>query len=106
MLPVFPMTEVRGNNIVIIWDEHEEQIWDHDEGENDLLEVAKEIELELRAIKYVKLKFIHNISEFERDLREFNVSEDHVGDLIYSAYSSLKKLFVEMECSRLGRSYT
>lgn len=96
-LPMFPRTELRGDDIVIIWDDMSEQVWDNESDKTMAAEVAEEIQLELRSIKYVKLHLIDSLSGVVADLKEFNVKEEDIGDIIYEGYRSIRKLFIELD---------
>ncbi len=96
-LPLFPRTELRGDDIVIIWDDMSEQVWDNESDKTMAAEVAEEIQLELRSIKYVKLHLIDSLSGVVADLKEFNVKEEDIGDIIYEGYQSIKKMFIELD---------
>ena len=96
-LPLFPRTELRGDDIVIIWDDMSEQVWDNESDKTIAAEVAKEIQLGLKAIKYVKLHLIDSLSDIVADLKEFNVKEEDIGDIIYEGYQSIRNMFIELD---------
>ena len=96
-LPLFPRTELRGEDIVIVWDDMSEQVWDNESDKSMATEVADEIQLELRAIKYVKFHLIDSLSSVVADLKEFNVKEEDIGDIVYEGYQSIKNMFIELD---------
>lgn len=96
-LPLFPRTELRGDDVVIIWDDMSEQVWDNESDKIMAAEVAEEIQLGLRAIKYVKLHLINSLSDVVADLKEFNVKEEDIGDIVYEGYQSIRNMFIELD---------
>lgn len=96
-LPLFPRTELRGDEVVIIWDDMSEQVWDNESDKGMAAEVAEEIQLELRAIKYVKLHLIDSLSNVVADLKEFNVKEEDIGDIVYEGYQSIRNMFINLD---------
>lgn len=96
-LPSFPKVEVREGEILIIAEDGDAEIW---ENEDDLMKaaaVAEILELELRAINYVKYGLASYISKLTEDLRKHNVPEESIDDIIYEGYNSLKKWFLQLD---------
>ena len=97
---MFPRTELRGDDIVIIWEDMSEQVWDNESDRTIATQVAEEIQLELRAIKYVKQNLIESLSDIVTDLKMYNVKEEDLGDIVYEGYQSIRKLFIELDGSK------
>lgn len=96
-LPSYPKVEVREGEILIIAEDGDAEIW---ENEDDLMKaaaVAEILELELRAINYVKYGLASYISKLTLDLRKHNVPEESIDDIIYEGYNSLKKWFLQLD---------
>jgi hypothetical protein len=96
-LPKFPKVEVRDGEILIIAEDGDVEIWDN---ENDVLKaiaVAEILELELRAINYVKFSLINYLYELAEDLKKNRVPAESVDDIIYEGYKSLEKYFLQLD---------
>lgn len=96
-LPKFPKVEVRDGEILIIAEDGDVEIWDN---ENDVLKavaVAEILELELRAINYVKFSLINYLYELAKDLKKNRVPAESVDDIIYEGYKSLEKYFLQLD---------
>jgi hypothetical protein len=96
-LPLYPQVEVLDDEIVIISEDGEREIWDTEEDQLKAAVVANQLELELRAIMYVKNHLANYLSKIARDLVQFNIQKENVDDILYEGYLSLSKLFIELE---------
>jgi hypothetical protein len=96
-LPRYPQVEVLDDEIVIISEDGEREIWDTEEDQLKAAVVADQLELELRAIMYVKHHLGNYLSKIARDLVQFNIQRENVDDILYEGYLSLSKLFIELE---------
>ena len=96
-LPLYPKVEVLDDDIVIISEDGEREIWDTEEDQLKAVVVANQLELELRAIMYVKYHLVNYLSKIARDLVQFNIQKEYVDDILYEGYLSLSKLFIALE---------
>lgn len=96
-LPLFPQVEVLDGEIVIISEDGEREIWDTEVDQLKAVVVANQLELELRAIMYVKYHLVNYLSKIARDLVQFNIQKEYVDDILYEGYLSLSKLFIALE---------
>jgi hypothetical protein len=96
-LPSYPKVEVLDDEIIIIAEDGDREIWDTEENEIKALAIANNLELELRAIMYVKFHLATYLSKLSNDLKEFNVLEANISDILYEGYKSLGSWFIELE---------
>jgi hypothetical protein len=98
-LPPYPQVEVLGDEIVIISEDGKREIWDTEKDQLKAVVVANQLELELRAIMYVKYHLVNYLSKISRDLVQFNIQKENVDDILYEGYLSLNKLFIKLEAT-------
>ena len=96
-LPPYPRVEVVDDEIIILDEEGEREIWDAEKDHLKAAVVAKQLELELRAIVYVKYHLVNYLSKIARDLEQFNIPKENIDDILYEGYKSLSKWFIELE---------
>lgn len=71
-LPNSPTVIVRGNCVVICYSDGSETEWGEEQSHSEALKIAQELEIELRAISYVKW----HVRSFIQDMRELLSSLD------------------------------
>lgn len=96
-LPVYPRVEVRGNAVIIIEEDGEEHLWGREDDESTAVAVAGEIQLGLRAIKYVRTCLLKSLREAMEFLTQAGVPTEQLDDIIFEGYCSIHKWFVELE---------
>ena len=96
-LPLYPKVEVLDDEIVIIGEDGDREIWDTEDDELKAIVIASNLELELKAIMYVKFQLASYLSKLSRDLKEFNVLEGNIDDILYEGYKSLSNWFIELD---------
>lgn len=79
-LPETPSVVARDRLIVIIYDDGSEQSWGEETSQEEAVRVAKELEIELRAIRYIQWH-VHN---FVHDMRQYLASQGISEDLLSS----------------------
>jgi len=95
-LPIFPRVEVRGTGVFIIEEDGRESYWSQEESEAEATEVANEIQLELRAIKYVRLSISKFISDLAEELIEFNIPTENLDKVIYEGCFGIQKFLMKL----------
>lgn len=95
-LPSYPKVEVLDDEIIIIGEDGDREIWDTEEDEMKAIAIASTLELELKAIMYVKFHLASYLSKLSRDLKEFNIVEENIDDILYEGYKSLSNWFIEL----------
>ena len=96
-LPFYPRVEVRGNAVIIIEEDGEEHLWGLEDDESTAVAVAGEIQLGLRAIKYVRTYLLKSLREVMEFLMQAGVPTEQLDDIIFEGYCSIHKWFVELE---------
>ena len=96
-LPSYPKVEVLDDEIIIIGEDGDREIWDTEEDKIKAVSIASNLELELRAIMYVKFHLANYLSKLSRDLKEFNIVEANIDDILYEGYKSLSNWFIELD---------
>jgi hypothetical protein len=99
-LPVYPKAVARGNAVIIIWEDSEEQLWGHEDDESIAITVAEDIQLGLRAIRYVRTSLLESLRETMGLLEEAGVPAEHLNDIMYEGYWGIRRWFIELEKSR------
>lgn len=95
-LPMFPRVEVRGTGVFIVDEDGRESYWGQEESEVEATEVAQEIQLELRAIKYVKLSISRFISDLAEELIEFNIPPENLDKVMYEGCFGIQKFLMKL----------
>lgn len=96
-LPPYPQVEVLDDEIIIVGEDGDREIWDTEEDEIKAIAIASTLELELKAIMYVKFQLASYLSKLSRDLKEFNILEGNIDDILYEGYKSLSKWFIKLD---------
>ncbi len=79
-LPSSPSVITRDKTVIVLFSTGKEIIWDHEETVEKANKIAKELEVELRAVKYVQSQ-VHG---FITEMREYLASLDIVDGLLDS----------------------
>ena len=95
-LPRFPRVEARGNDIIIIRMNGDEEHYETAESPMVAIALAEEIQRGLRVIDYVKLNLVNYLAKLSDDLRELNIPDEIIDETIYEGYKSLKKWFIDL----------
>lgn len=96
-LPVHPRVEARGNAVIIIEEDGEEHLWGREDDEPTAVAVAGEIQLGLRAIRYVRTCLLKSLREAIEFLTLAGVPTDQLDDIVFEGYCSIHKWFVDFE---------
>lgn len=96
-LPPYPQVEVLDDEIIIIGEDGDREIWDTEKDEIKAIAIASNLELELKAIMYVKFHLASYLSKLSRDLKEFNIVEGNIDDILYEGYKSLSNWFIKLD---------
>jgi len=92
-LPEYPKTLVRGNSVIVLYEDGEEQLWSEEPDEVKALQVAEEIQQGLRLRHYVRDKLSRNMDEISESLLDMNVPLEEIEDIVFEGYRSLNKFF-------------
>ena len=95
--PAYPTVEVHDDEIIIVGEDGDKEIWDVEEDQLKAYVIAEELELELKAILYVKYHLANYISKLANDLVQLNIQKGHINDIVYEGYKSLSKWFIELD---------
>ena len=94
-LPDAPRVIVRGDRLFIVEEDGSERLWGS-ESMDEINDIAHDMELELRTVRWVKLELERFISELTEVVMYSGVPEDRVSDIIFEGYRSLLALFIGM----------
>jgi hypothetical protein len=86
-LPKTPYVIVRGNCVVICYKDGSETVWGDEETHIEALNLARELEIELRAVNYIKIQIKIFISEMMELLDSINADEDLLLSIIKDGHS-------------------
>ena len=95
-LPEFPRAMVEGRSVFIIDEDGRESFWGEEETAERAREVADEIQLELRAMRYVRMKLRRALDEVAEELSELEISQESLDKIIYEGCFGLQKLLIEL----------
>lgn len=96
-LPSYPKVEVLDDEIIIIGEDGDREIWDTEKDEIKAIAIASNLELELKAIMYVKYHLASYLSKLSGDLKEFNIVDANIDDILYEGYKSLSNWFIQLD---------
>lgn len=95
-LPDFPRVKVEGRSVFIIDEGGRESFWGEEETAERAREVADEIQFELRAMRYVRMKLTRALDEIAEDLSELEISRESLDKIVYEGCFGLQKLLIEL----------
>lgn len=90
-LPPYPKVVLDGDAIVIIDENNERQIWDYESDHRLAEEVAREIEIALRSISYIRSRLLELFEEVADGLMENGVPADMMDWIIGDAYYDVSR---------------
>ena len=95
-LPQYPIVRAEGTAIVIIEEDSHEWIWGYEPTVVEALEAVKEIEIGLRAIRFIKISLTNCINEIAEELIRLDIPQEYVGQYMFEAYRGLLKLMIKL----------
>ncbi len=95
-LPEFPRVVVEGRSVFVVDEDGRESFWGEEETPERAREVADEIQLELRAMRYVGMKLRRALDEIAEDLSGLEISRESLDTIIYEGCFGLQKLLIEL----------
>jgi hypothetical protein len=93
VLPEYPKVVLEETAIIICYDNGEREVWGYEPNKKIADEIAKDIELGLKAIDYVSLELEKKINELIEKLVSVGVPEEYVNDYICEGGNKISKLF-------------
>ncbi len=96
-LPIFPKVRSSGKGVRIFWEDGRIEYWGEENTDKEADEVAKEMQLELRACLYVKEKISKLISELEEDLESFDIPSIIINNAIQGGYFSTLSMMNKLD---------
>ncbi len=90
-LPEFPMATAEGNRIFVTYRDGHIMVWGEEDSHEDAAKVAQELELELRAIEYVKWHVTNFIKDMKAQLKELGLPEDHLESILVEGHKAAGK---------------
>lgn len=95
-LPMTPRIIVRSNKLFIVGEDGSEELWGN-EDEETIEEIAYNMELELKAIQWVRLELERFIGELTEVMKCSDIPRNDISDIIYEGYRSLLIRFQKMD---------
>jgi hypothetical protein len=95
-LPDYPKVEIRGELITIINEDGREETWGLEESREIAESAAKDIELGLKATRYVKLTLAKKLNEIMDYLIEQNIPIEYLDEIIYRGYLDVNNWLEEL----------
>ncbi len=92
LLPNYPRTKARGTSVYIENEDGSELFWGSEPNMEAAEAVARELQLELRGIKYVEQTLRVFLSDMAEDLVDLGISYEHVADLIHEGYCNIVRM--------------
>ena len=87
---------VEGRSVFVIDEDGWESFWGEEGTPERAREVADEIQLELRAMRYVRMKQRGVLDEVAEELLELEISPRSLDKIIYEGCFGLQKLLIEL----------
>jgi len=85
-LPKFPKVRAEGKKIFITYRDGEEMSWGEEASEELAASVSIELDLELKAIEYVKMHVFNFINDVRDALLRENISKDHLEQILVEGH--------------------
>ncbi|MFH1179764.1 MAG: hypothetical protein V1710_05340 [Candidatus Bathyarchaeota archaeon] len=95
-LPMNPSVIVRDNKLFIVGEDGSEELWGN-EDEETIEEIAYNMELELKAIQWVRLELGRFIGELTEVMKHSDIPRNDISDIIYEGYRPLLIRFQKMD---------
>ena len=95
-LPNTPKVIVKGKDLFIVNEDGSEEFWGSEADEN-IDEIASQMELELRAVKWVKCELEKVIGDLTEIMRYSDVPYDQVPNIVFEGYRSLLFSFKKID---------
>lgn len=95
-LPDTPKVIVRGKELFIVNEDGSEEFWGSEADEN-IEEIASQMEMELRAVKWVKRELERVISDLTEIMRYTDVPHDQIPNIVFEGYRSLLFCFKKID---------
>lgn len=95
-LPEYPKVEMRGNQVVIVWEDGREESWGSEDADRIDAGVGEGIELGLKSISYVEKQLARSIDEIRGDLQDIGIPEKYLDDIVSEGYEGIKKLLIKL----------
>jgi len=97
-LPELPYVKIKGNEIIIVKEGGSEEYWGNEPDET-IHEIARLMELELKMIQWVRMELLRLIGEITETIKETEVPQSDISDIIYEGYRSLLTQFKKIDQS-------
>jgi hypothetical protein len=95
-LPQYPIVRAEGTAIVIVEEDHHEWIWGYEPTAVEALDAVKEIEIGLRAIRFIKLSLSNCMNEIVEELIQFDIPQEYVEQYVFEAYRGILRLMMKL----------
>lgn len=105
VLPDYPKVEIVGTAVIICYENGKREIWGYEPDAEIALDVAKDIEIGLRAIDYVSLELMKLLSEIGEQLQTMGIPPAYANDYVSEGYYKLSKWFNELEVKQALQEY-
>ena len=84
--PKFTKVRAEGKKIIITYRDGEEMLWGEEASEELAVSASNELDLELKAIEYVKMHVYNFINDVRDALLRENISEDHLEQILVEGH--------------------
>jgi len=100
-LPDYPKVEVRGDSITIIDEDGGEKVWGVEENKSIARRAADDVQRNLRAMRYVKLRLGNTLNELMDELIEMGVTREYIDRVMLEAYFGLREMMLDLSKSKI-----
>jgi hypothetical protein len=97
VLPEYPKVEIEGSAVIIRYENGKSEIWGYEPDVEIAEEVARDIEIGLKAIDYVSFELMKLLSEIGEQLQTLGIPPAYANDYISEGYYKISKWFNELE---------
>lgn len=92
-LPPYPKVVVENNAIVIIHENDSREVWSYEPDGAAARRIARELELELKSMSYIKSHLIESMGEVADELLSMGLSTDVLQNIFEEAFSDIYRNF-------------
>lgn len=100
-LPDYPKVDIQGDRIVIVEEDGAEYLWGREEEGLISVDIVKDIELNLRAVRYVKLCLLDSINKIMFELMDEKIPIEYMDKIIYDGYKKINNYFMELNKNKI-----
>jgi len=96
-LPEYPKVFIEGDAIIICYENKQEEVWGYESNKKLAEEIARDIEIGLKVIKYASIEVMSKLSEIRDCLITLNIPVERVNEYLFEGYIKAAIKFKEVK---------